>query len=99
MKITRDYQNRIITLNQKNYFKKVFKNHNMSNDREKTIDILIKISHLKTVAENFKVIDKFRFRYQFVIDFLIYAILKTRLNIVYAIFIIFRYVFNFNNFH
>ena len=29
IKIMRDYQNRIITFNQKNYFEKIFKNYNI----------------------------------------------------------------------
>ena len=29
IKIMRDYQNRIITFNQKNYFKKIFKNYDI----------------------------------------------------------------------
>ena len=59
----------------------------------------MKILYLKFVIKNFKIIKKSRFLYQFIINSLMYAILNIRLNIVYAIFVIFYYIFNFNNFY
>ena len=57
---------------------------------ESTIILTFIINDKFYIVENdFVIIEKFRYVYQFVIDFLIYAILNTRLNIVFAILIIF----------
>ena len=51
------------------------------------------------VENNFVIIKEFRYVYQFVINFFIYAMLNTRSNIVFAILIIFRYDSNSNISH
>ena len=54
---------------------------------------------LKVVDFNYIIIVKQRQIYQFVVNFLMYVMLKTRSDFVYAVFIISKYVFNFINIH
>ena len=53
------------------------------------------IYKLKIILFNYVAILEFKRKYQFAIKFFIYAIFETRSNIVYAMSIINRYVFNF----
>ena len=45
------------------------------------------------------IVKKFREKYQFIINFFIYIILKIHLDIVYIIFLINRYLINFISTH
>ena len=54
---------------------------------------------LKIVDFDHIIIAEQRHVYQFIVDFLMYVILKTRLNLAYVVFIINKYVFNFIDTH
>ena len=64
-----------------------------------SISIFIINDKFHIVEDDFVIIKKSRYVYQLIIKSFIYAILNTRLNIVFAILIIFRYDSNFNIFH
>ena len=101
--IKRNRSNRILFLNQKIYLKKIFKNHDMW--KCKSIAIFINNNVLKVIDLDYVVIVEQRHVYQSVVDFLMYVMLKTRFNLVYAVFVISRntrcstseYVFNVKN--
>ena len=97
MNIERDRSNRILFFNQKVYLKKVFKNHDMW--KCKSIAIFMNSNVLKVVDFNHIVIVEQRHVYQFVVDFLMYVMLKIRLDLVYVVFVINKYVFNFIDTH
>ena len=94
LKITRDRVNRIIRFDQFDYFNFVFDRHEMTNCKFQATLINVNL-HLKLVFEKHETFVKFKTKYQFVVDFLMYIMLKTRLDIVYAIFVINRF-FQFN---
>ena len=51
------------------------------------------------VEDNFVITEESHYVYQFIIRFLIYAMLSTRPNIVFVVSMISRYDSNFNDFH
>ena len=52
---------------------------------------------LKAVDFNHVIIIKQRYIYQFIIDFLMYVMLKIRSDFAYVVFVINKYIFNFIN--
>ena len=97
MSIERDRSNRILFFNQKVYLKKVFKNHDMWEC--KSIIIFMNNNALKVVDLDHIIIVEQRHAYQFVVDSLMYVMLKTRSDFVYAVFVISKYAFNFTDTH
>ena len=95
--IERNRSNRILFLNQKIYLKKIFKNHGMW--KCKLITIFMNNNILKVVNSDHVVIVEQRHAYQFIINSLMYVMLKTRFNLVYVVFVINKYVFNFIDIH
>ena len=78
--------------------KKNFKNYNFFDN--KSIVIFMKIlTKLKTVFIKYIVNFDFKHIYQFVVEFLMYVIFNIRFDIVYFVFVINRYVFNFDEIH
>ena len=92
--IQRNRQQRIFYFNQKIYLKFFFQNHEMTSFSQHVTSIKI-ICKLKIVLFNYVAIFEFKRKYQFAIKFLMYAMFETRSNIIYAISIVNRYVFNF----
>ena len=92
--IQRNRQQRIFYFNQKIYLKFFFQNHEITSSSKHVTSMKI-ICKLKVVSFNYVAILEFKRKYQFAIKFLIYAILETRSNIIYAMSIVNRYVFNF----
>ena len=97
MSIERDRFNRILYLSQKTYLKKILRDHNMWDS--KFVVTLMNISRLKIVDFDHVVFVDQRLTYQFVVDFLMYVMLDTRLDLAFAVFVINRYVFNFIDTH
>ena len=97
MSIERDRLNRILFFNQKIYLKKILKDHDMWEC--KSIAIFMNNNVLKIVDFDHVIIVEQRHVYQFVVDFLMYVMLKTRSDLAYVIFVINKYVFNFINPH
>ena len=97
MSIKRDRSNRIFFFSQKIYLKKIFKNHDIW--KCKSIAIFINNNVLKIVDFDHVVIVEQRYIYQSVVDFLMYVTLKTRSDLVYAVFVINKYIFNFIDIH
>ena len=95
--IKRDWSNRILFFNQKIYLKKIFKNYDIW--KCKSIIIFMNNNILKVFDFSHLVIAEQRYVYQFIVDFLMYVILKTRFDFIYVVFVINRYVFNFINIH
>ena len=52
---------------------------------------------LKIIDFNHVIIAEQRYINQFIIDFLMYVMLKTRLNFIYVFFVINKYIFNIIN--
>ena len=73
--------------------KKILKNHGMW--KCKSVAIFINNNVLKAAGFNHVVIIEQRYVYQSAIDFLMYVMLKIRLDFAYVVFVINRYVFNF----
>ena len=98
MNVTKNKQQRILCLNQKVYLKKIFRNHEMWNANYKItfMNVSIKFEFADFNYICF-VLDKFR--YQSVVNFFMYAMFETRLDIVYAISVMNRYAFNFTKNH
>ena len=98
MNVTRNRQQRTLCLSQKVYLKKILKNHEMWNFNYKitlmNVDIKLEFVDFDYICFVFD-----KFRYQFVVDFLMYAMLETRLDIAYAISVISRYASNFTKTH
>ena len=97
MSIERDRFNRILYLSQKTYLKKILRDHNMWDS--KFVVTLMNISRLKIVDFDHVVFVDQRLTYQFVVDFLIYVMLDTRLDLAFAIFVISKYAFNLIDTH
>ena len=98
MKFDRNKFQRILWFNQRVYLKKNFKNHDFFDN--KSIVIFIKIStKLKIVFIEYIVNFNFKHIYQLIIEFFMYVMLDIRFDIVYSVFIINRYVFNFDEIH
>ena len=91
MKITRDRTNRILQLSQQDYLQRVFERFDMWETNQQTTSMKTSLK-LKKVFANNQIDHKFRLQYQFAIESLMYAMLDTRLDIVYAITVINRYV-------
>ena len=94
LKIIRDRVRKILQLNQTNYLQQILKKFNMWKLKQQAtlINIFIK---LKKVFDNYQIFRKLKHQYQFVVNFLMYVILNIRFDIVFAIFVIFRFNFNF----
>ena len=97
MSIERDRFNRILYFNQKTYLKKILRDHDMWDS--KFVVIFINVNRLKIVDLDHVVFVDQRFTYQFVVDFLIYVMLDTRLDLAFAIFVVSRYAFNLIDTH
>ena len=95
--IERDRLNRILYLSQKTYLKKILRNHDMWDS--KFIVILVNINRLKIVDLDHVVFVDQRLIYQFVVDFLMYGMLDTRLDFVFAVSVISKYAFNLIDTH
>ena len=54
---------------------------------------------LKKAFDNYQIFKKFKHRYQFVVDFLMYVMLNIRSDIAFAIFMIFRFDLNLIDAH
>ena len=88
----------ILWFNQRIYLKEILKNHDFFDN--KSIAIFMKIStKLKTVFIEYIVNFDFKHIYQSIVEFLMYVMLNTRFDIVYFVFVINRYVFNFDETH
>ena len=75
-----------------------FKNHDFFDN--KSIVIFMKIStKLKIVFIEYIVNFDFKHIYQFVVKFFMYIMFDIRFNIVYFVFVINRYAFNFDETH
>ena len=85
LKIQRNRVAKIIRFNQKFYLRKIITNFNF-NDLKKIENFMNSKIILKSIFENFIVIDSHKIRYQFAINSLIYFMLKTRSNIIFEIF-------------
>ena len=97
MSIERDRLNRILYLSQKTYLKKILQDHDMWDS--KFVVTLMNVSRLKIVDFDHVVFVDQRLTYQFVVDFLMYVMLDTRLDLAFAVFVISRYAFNLIDTH
>ena len=98
IKLDRNKFQRILWFNQRVYLKKNFKNHDFFDN--KSIVIFMKIStKLKVAFIEYIVNFDFKHIYQFVVEFFMYVMLDIRFDIVYFVFVINRYVFNFDEIH
>ena len=97
-KIIRNRARKILQLNQTNYLQQILKKFDMWKSKQQIIFMNIFIK-LKKIFDNYQIFKEFKHRYQFVVDFFIYIMLNTRSDIVFAIFVIFRFNFNFINAH
>ena len=98
IKFDRNKFQRILWFNQRIYLKKIFKKYNFFDN--KSIAIFMKTStKLKTVFIEYIVNFDFKHIYQLIVEFFIYVMLDIRFNIVYFVFVINRYVFNFDEIH
>ena len=97
MSIERDRLNRSLYLNQKNYLKKILRDHNIWNS--KSIVTLMNINRLKIADLDYIVFVDQRLIYQFVVNFLMYVMLDIRLDLAFVVFVVSRYVFNFIDTH
>ena len=94
MRFDKNRFQRILWFSQRTYLKKIFKDHDFLNS--KSVFILMDIGiKLEIVFVGYIVKLEFKHIYQFVVDFFMYAMLETRFDIVFAVFVINRYVFNF----
>ena len=98
MSVTRNRQQRILCFNQKIYLKKILKNHEMWDFNYKITFMNVDIK-FESVDFDYICFVFDKFRYQFAVDSLMYAMLEIRLDIAYAISIISRYAFNFTKIH
>ena len=96
--IERDKRQRILYFNQTIYLKKFFKDYNMW-DCNFVVTFMKSNVKLMIVDLDYVVFVKNKHIYQFAINFLIYVMLDIRLDMIYVVSIINRYVFNFNKFH
>ena len=92
--IQRNRQQRIFYFNQKIYLKFFFQNHEITSFSQHVTSMKI-ICKLKIILFNYVAIFEFKRKYQFAIKFLIYAMFEIRSNIVYTMFVVNRYIFNF----
>ena len=97
-KIIQNRANRIIRLDQFDYFNFILDRHEMTNCKFQTILMNVNL-HLKLVLEKHEIFVKFKTKYQIVVDFLMYVMLKIRFDIIYAIFVINRFFFNSTKIH
>ena len=98
MNVTRNKQQRIFCFNQKVYLKKILKNHEMWNFNYKITFMNVNIK-LEFVDFDYICFVFDKFRYQFVVNFFMYAMFEIRLDIAYAISVINRHAFNFTKIH
>ena len=98
MSVTRNRQQRTLCLNQKVYLKKVLRDHEMWNANYKVTFMNVSIK-LESADFNYICLVFDKFRYQFVVNSLMYAMFETRFDIVYAISIMSRYASNFTENH
>ena len=93
MRFERNKSQRILHLNQQTYLKKILKNHDFLNS--KFVSTLIKTSiKLKITLTKYTIKSKFKHIYQLTIEFLMYAMLNIRFDIVFAVFVVSRYTSN-----
>ena len=94
MTVIKDRANRIIRLGQASYIEKFLIEHGIW--EFKGTPTSINIEKFQTAEEDVQFTKASRISYQLAIGLLIYAILGTRPNITYAVFVVFRYNFNPN---
>ena len=98
MKFDRNKFQQILWFSQRVYLKKKFKNHDFFDN--KSIATFMKIStKLKVVFIEYIVNFDFKYIYQSTIEFFMYVMLDIRFDIVYFVFVINRYAFNFDEIH
>ena len=93
LKIQRDRVIKIIRLNQKIYLRKILENFNMI-ELKKANNFMNLDFVLEFASSDFKVEDFDKIRYQSMMNFLMYFMLKTRSNIAFSISQISRFSFN-----
>ena len=98
MNVTRDRQQRTLCLSQKVYLEKILRDHEMWNFNYKitfmNVDIKLESADSDYICSVFD-----KLRYQFAVDFLMYAMLEIRLDIAYAISVVSRYASNLTEIH
>ena len=94
MKIIRDRINRILRLSQRIYIQKILERFQMIDCKSKITSMFTSI-HLISKERHQVFIEKIR-HYQFIIDSLMYVMMKTRLDIAYVISILSRFETNSN---
>ena len=94
MRFDKNKFQKILWFSQRTYLKKILKNHNFLNNKSVFTSMDTKIK-LKVVFAEY--IAKFEFKhiYQFVVDFFMYAMFEIRFDIVFVVFVISKYAFNF----
>ena len=98
MSVTKNRQQRTLCFNQKVYLKKILRDHEMWNANYKVTLMNVNIKFEFADSDYIcLVFDKFR--YQFVVDFFMYAMFEIRLDIAYAISVVNRYASNFTKNH
>ena len=98
MQFDKNKSQRIFWFNQQTYLKKILKNYNFLNSKSMFISINI-TTKLKIILIEYIVKFEFKHIYQFVVDFLMYAMFETRFNIVYIVFVVNKYASNFTKNH
>ena len=93
MRLDRDKQQRILWFSQQTYLKKIFKNHEFMNSKSVQTSMKI-VTKLEIVFEKYVVKFDFKHIYQSIVDFFMYAMLDTRFDIIFVVFVVNRYVFN-----
>jgi hypothetical protein len=84
MFVIRNRRNRILKINLKEYLQRVLQDHMLDS---KFVVILMN-ERLVKISENHRVTNFARHEYQFVVDSLMYAMLETRSNIVFVVFVV-----------
>jgi hypothetical protein len=98
MMIFRNRRFKQLILNQNNYVKQILRNYEMWNCKLLIIFINVSCRLIKNFDEY--IVDKnLKINYQLIVKSLMYIMLKIQSNIIYAVLIINRYVFNFIQFH
>ena len=98
LEIQRDRTNKIIRLNQKIYLKKILANLNMIELRKASNSMNSSLV-LELASNDFIVEDFDKVRYQFVVNSLMYLMLRTRSNIAFAISQVSRFATNSTQVH
>ena len=93
----RDYKNQILQLGQRTYLKKILLDYQKTDC--KPAPTAIKIQHLTTATANYQPNKQFCICYWSVVAYLIYAMLDSRLNLVFAVSIYSHYTSKLNDSH